>query len=217
MPVEVIFPKVDMDMASGTIADWHKTEGELVEEGEALFDIDTDKAVMEVESPGTGTLHFVSARKGDEVSIGQVIAWLFADGEEVVTPAGFPAPVEGPSTEKGAAAQIGEDESVAAPMFGDGVRATPVARRIAKDRGIALSAVIGTGPRGRITRADVEGHVGAPEPEGIAAAGPVAMADGNTTAGAQKVADDLGLAYDLTPVNRMRSVIAARLTEAKSR
>ena len=94
MPVEVIFPKVDMDMASGTIADWHKAEGDLVDEGEALFDIETDKATMEVESPGTGTLHFVSARKGDEVPIGQVVAWLFADGEEVVAPAAMPAPAE---------------------------------------------------------------------------------------------------------------------------
>ncbi len=217
MPVEVIFPKVDMDMASGTIADWHKAEGELVEKGEPLFDIETDKAAMEVESPGTGTLHFVSAGKGDEVPIGQVIAWLFADGEEVVSPAGTASPVETTSKEQPAAVQTGEDKGVTAPTFHEGVRATPHARRIARDRGVALSAVAGTGPRGRITRADIEGHVGAPEAEGTAAAVPVAMADGNTKTGARKTADDLGLEYDLIPVDRMRSVIAARLTEAKSK
>ena len=216
MPVEVIFPKVDMDMTSGTIADWHRAEGEFVEEGEALFDIETDKAAMEVESPGTGTLHFVSAHKGDEVPIGKVIAWLFADGEDVVTPAGTASPVEAMSKERTAAVQIGEDKDVVAPTFHEDVRATPLARRIAKDHGVALTAVAGTGPRGRITRADVEGHVGGPEAEGIAAAVPAATAGGNRMIGVQEAADDLGLAYDLIPVNRMRSVIAARLTEAKS-
>ena len=93
MPIEVILPKVDMDMSTGTISGWHKSEGEFVRKGEALFDIETDKAVMEVESPGTGTLLYVSARKGDEVSVGHVVALLFAEGEEVTAPAQLSGPI----------------------------------------------------------------------------------------------------------------------------
>ncbi len=214
MPIEVIFPKVDMDMASGTIADWHKAEGDLVDKGEALFDIETDKATMEVESPGTGALHFVSAQKGDEVPIGQVVAWLFADGEEVVSQGGIPAPAESHLSQEPAAIQTGEDTRIDTPKFDDGVRATPAARRIAKDRGIELSLVVGTGPRGRITRADVEGYVDAAER--VAAVVPAFMPEASAKTGAQETADDLGLSYDLIPVNKMRSVIAARLTESKS-
>ena len=214
MPIEVIFPKVDMDMASGTIADWHKAEGDLVDKGEALFDIETDKATMEVESPGTGTLHFVSAQRGDEVPIGQVVAWLFADGEEVVSQGGIPAPAENHLSQEPAAIQTGEDTRIDTPIFDDGVRATPAARRIAKDRGIELSLVVGTGPRGRITRADVEGYVDAAER--VAAIVPASMPAASAKTGAQETADDLGLSYDLIPVNKMRSVIAARLTESKS-
>ena len=76
MPVEVILPKVDMDMSSGTIAAWHVAEGERVEAGDILFEIETDKATMEVESPGSGRLQFLRAKPGDEVPIGQVIAWI---------------------------------------------------------------------------------------------------------------------------------------------
>ncbi len=214
MPIEVIFPKVDMDMASGTIADWHKAEGDLVDKGEALFDIETDKATMEVESPGTGKLHFVSAQRGDEVPIGQVVAWLFADGEEVVSQGGIPAPAESHLSQEPAAIQTGEDTRIDTPKFDDGVRATPVARRIAKDRGIELLLVVGTGPRGRITRADVEGYVDAAEK--VAAVVPASMPAASAKTGAQETADELGLCYDLIPVNKMRSVIAARLTESKS-
>ena len=173
MPIEVILPKVDMDMATGTIADWHKAEGELVNEGEVLFDIETDKATMEVESPGTGTLHFVSAQKGEEVPIGQVVAWLFPDGEEVVAPAGTPAPIKDSFSGDTSSVRKNDIATAAAPSSCELVRATPAARRIAKDRGVELTLVVGTGPRGRITRADVEDF------DGSASAGDLAPADGS--------------------------------------
>lgn len=207
MPVEVILPKVDMDMASGTIAEWHKAEGETVTAGEPLFDIETDKSSMEVESPGNGTLHFVSAHVGDEVPIGQVIAWLFAEGEAVEAPAGCAAPQR--------AAKPAQVVEVAPPPVSalngrEGLRATPLARRVAREKSIELADVTGTGPRGRITRADVEGFTPTAETASPPAQRPAAKT------GAQATADALGIDYDLIPVSKMRAVIAARLTESKS-
>ena len=212
MPIEIILPKVDMDMSSGTIAGWFKSEGEMVEEGEALFDIETNKATMEVESPGTGTLHFVSAKEGDVVPIGQTIAWLFAEGEEVVEPAG--SGVSTADTVEAAAVESDTTEEsmvVASPVFLSGTRATPLARRVAKKLNIDLQSVGGSGPRGRIVRSDVEKAA----KSGTASPPPQTITVGGKT-GAQKTADELGLAYTKVPVDRMRSIIAARLTESKS-
>ncbi|MEM9583524.1 MAG: dihydrolipoamide acetyltransferase family protein [Pseudomonadota bacterium] len=214
MPTEVILPKVDMDMASGTIADWHKTEGEAVEAGDALFDIETDKATMEVESPASGILHFVSAKQGDEIPIGQVIAWIFSEGEDVVAPNGSanaqlkdPAPEPLSSPPNAVETARTEDKTVS-----NGTRATPLARRLAKSLGIALSDVVGSGPRGRITRLDIKTASQA-APAVTSNAG--AHAAGRKT-GAEQIAKDLGLSYTTVPVSKMRSVIATRLTEAKN-
>ena len=226
MPVEVILPKVDMDMAKGRIVAWHVAEGEAVAKGDPLFDIETEKAAMEVESPGAGTLRHVTAPEGTEVPIGAAVAWIYAEGEPVddAPPGG-----DGPAARRGegddaetpdarAAAAPGEgrgpregdgpsddaapiasggapdgtpgdpreprahrsDAEVAeAPSAGppadaappgtaagrsDRPRATPAARKLAAERGVALSALNGSGPRGRVQRADVEARCEAPAP-----------------------------------------------------
>ena len=94
MPTEVIMPKVDMDMTHGTMAIWHVAEGDLVEKGAALFDIETDKAAMEVEAPATGRLHHISALPGDKVAVGATVGWLYSDNEAVSAApfSGGPAP-----------------------------------------------------------------------------------------------------------------------------
>ena len=84
MPTEVILPKVDMDMSHGTLAVWHVAEGEMVQKGAALFDIETDKAAMEVESPASGRLHSVTAKPGDKVAVGTVVALIYAEGEAII-------------------------------------------------------------------------------------------------------------------------------------
>lgn len=153
MPVEVILPKVDMDMATGKIAAWHVAEGETVEKGAPLFDIETDKAAMEVESPGSGRLHHITAAVGSEVPIGTTVAWIYAEGEDVgdapagAAPAEASAPAPEPTAPRATAAPAPE---------ADGIRATPAARKLAREAGVPLSALNGTGPRGRIQRADVE-------------------------------------------------------------
>ena len=153
MPVEVIMPKVDMDMASGTLSVWHIAEGARVEKGAALFDIDTDKAAMEVESPASGYLHHICASPGQVVAVGTAMAWIYAAGEVVgAAPATNPNPAETADHQPSAPAAV-----AAAPASADpgGIRATPAARRLAREAGIALEHIPGTGPQGRIQRADI--------------------------------------------------------------
>lgn len=163
-PVEVILPKVDMDMSHGTFAVWHAAEGDQVIKGAALFDIETDKAAMEIEAPATGTLHYLSAQPGDKVPVGSVVAYIYPQGMAVGErpPASGPAastkiklaPIEPPlvpAAEKTAP----EPASTSATA----VRATPAARAAARHDGIDLAQVTGTGPRGRIQRNDVADHL----------------------------------------------------------
>lgn len=160
MPVEVIMPKVDMDMTSGKLAVWHVAEGAAVKKGAALFDIETDKAAMEVEAPASGILHHILAAPGVSVSVGSPVAFIYAEGEAVgpapaaVAPAmaeAEPALAQSEVAAVAAAAPVAEEAT--------GTRATPVARRLAREDGIALSALTGSGPKGRIQRSDVEAEI----------------------------------------------------------
>lgn len=213
MPIEVILPKVDMDMSHGKIADWHKGEGDAVIQGEALFDIETDKAAMEVESPGTGTLHYVTANQGDEVPIGQTVAWIFEEGEEIVSPDISKPLLETRQQEIDASPVDLPDSALKtnSHIKSGSIRATPLARNIAKRLGLDLKFVNGSGPRGRITRNDVE-----------AKASILAISSGYNQSNnvcietsAEKIVNNLGLAYTKIQVSKMRSVIASRLTESK--
>ncbi len=166
MPVEVIMPKVDMDMASGTLSVWHIAEGAPVEKGAALFDIETDKAAMEVESPASGHLHHICASPGQVVAVGTAMAWIYAAGEVVGdAPASSTNPAEAAQHTPSAPVPTAV-AAAASPGSADpgGIRATPAARRLARDAGIALEHIPGTGPHGRIQRADIEAlqHLAAP-------------------------------------------------------
>ncbi len=217
MPIEVIMPKVDMDMTTGTIATWYIGEGQSVEKGEILFDIETDKATMEVESPASGKLHFVSAQSGDVVKIGKCVGWIFEEGESVENPTSDldeSAPPETPPV--GAkTTKISETTSTPQPdahMSDTRVRATPLARRIAKLKGIDIAAVVGTGPRGRITKSDVENAEQALLPTSVVQS--AIRTEGSVAL--KSLLDDLGIAYETLAADRMRQTIATRLTESKS-
>jgi pyruvate dehydrogenase E2 component (dihydrolipoamide acetyltransferase) len=165
MPVEVILPKVDMDMSHGTIATWHVAEGEMVEKGAALFDIETEKAAMEVEAPASGRLHHVCARPGDRVAVGAPVAWIYAAGEVV----GDPPDAEQNGPAPGVAPAAVADAPTPPPvMAGSAVgpgattpgadrtpRASPAARAAARAAGLRLADVPGSGPRGRVQADDV--------------------------------------------------------------
>ena len=156
MPTEVILPKVDMDMETGTISAWHVAEGEAIEQGEALFDIETDKAAMEVESPASGILHHIIAVEGDKVPIGQTVAWIYSDGEDV--PDAPPQMNETPAApEPPSSVHIpAPSEPLAETAHHNTLRATPAARQLAQRAGLLLADVSGTGPRDRIQKSDVQ-------------------------------------------------------------
>jgi len=159
-PTEVILPKVDMDMTHGTLAIWHVAEGHLVQKGAALFDIETDKAAMEVEAPATGRLHHITAKVGDKVPVGSTLAWIYPEGM-----AAGQAPVRqsaAPQTDTAPQPKVAPLVSQPAQIPASArTRATPAARKAARDHGVTLSEVAGTGPLGRVQKADVAGQIAA--------------------------------------------------------
>jgi pyruvate dehydrogenase E2 component (dihydrolipoamide acetyltransferase) len=155
MATEVIMPKVDMVMETGTFFEWLKKEGEHVNKGDPLFVTETDKSSIEVESPADGILAGVRAKQGDVIPVTEVIAYILAAGEalpakkipdQVLT-------IAAPAAVKMAEPAIAVP--VATPLDGGKVRVTPVARHLAEELHIDLVQVTGHGPRGRIHKADV--------------------------------------------------------------
>jgi pimeloyl-ACP methyl ester carboxylesterase len=174
MPVEVFLPRVDMDMETAKISRWYVEEGAKVEKGSPIFEIETDKAAMEIEAPASGVVHGITGPVGQEIPIGAIVARIYAPGETpdkaAPAPAAAPAsaepvaakppaaapaaaPVERPMETAVPASPASPDAAV--PASGDGLAATPLARRLARMHGVELSAVRGSGPRGRIQSADI--------------------------------------------------------------
>lgn len=170
MPTEVILPKVDMDMETGQISRWYAKEGDSVSKGQLLFEIETDKAAMEVDAPASGILRDVKAGEGAVVPVGQCVAWIFAEGETYAAPASQPDAVEPAVPSKPLEVAIAAPVAAVAqtlPAVADGVRATPLARRIARESGIDLASVAGSGPKGRIQRRNVEANVAQARPAAV--------------------------------------------------
>ena len=204
MAVEVILPRVDMDMATGKISKWHHKDGDKVAKGAALFEIETDKAAMEIDAPADGILRNIIVTEGSSAPVGSAVAWIYAEGEAVTAPAPAAKPVA-------ASAARAEGPSVAPPAAsspvanGEAPRATPLARRLARQAGLSIAAIAGSGPRGRITAADVRS---AGEAKPLPPPAPAISSDG-----VQKLYAPGS--FDVIPVDGMRRTIAARLTESK--
>jgi pyruvate dehydrogenase E2 component (dihydrolipoamide acetyltransferase) len=166
MAFSVVMPALEMAQETGKLLAWRKNEGDRVTKGEPLLEIETDKAVVEVEAPADGILAGIKAAAGAEIPVGQTIAWIVAPGEA--------PPVEGAST--GPAARAGwhaktESSQVAAtpasasaraPASSAGAKISPKARRLAKELGVDLATVRGSGSGGEILAADVQAAAAAP-------------------------------------------------------
>src|SRR5215210_1416979 len=169
MATEVKLPRLGQGMESGTVVRWLKQEGDQVEKGEPLYELDTEKVTQEVEAEASGVLLKIAVQEG-EVPVGQTVAVIGEEGEEVAetevdeTPQeeGTRAPERDDEREEGAEASAQPTMSeqvtqIREPAESDGrVKASPLARRIARERGIELAQVRGTGPEGRIVAEDVE-------------------------------------------------------------
>jgi pyruvate dehydrogenase E2 component (dihydrolipoamide acetyltransferase) len=222
MATEVKLPRLGQGMESGTIVKWLKSEGDKVEKGEALYELDTDKVTQEVEAEASGVLLRIAISSG-EVEVGKTIAVIGEQGEKVAVEPNEPAgngsagpEVADDSKEEGSPGRAREQEAVQRPVRdsgpGEGVRgnreipptdtngrikASPLARRIARERGIDLSGVAGTGPDGRVVAEDVE--------RTAASGAPVA------TAPSQELPVE---GVEVQQLSSMRKTIARRLTEA---
>jgi pyruvate dehydrogenase E2 component (dihydrolipoamide acetyltransferase) len=162
MATEIIMPKVDMVMETGTFVEWLKQEGEAVEKGEPLFVVLTDKANIEIEAPASGILAGLTARPNDVIPVTQTIGYILAPGEALPVP-GTPAPQVATATAPRPEQAAMPSPAVRVAETGGKVRATPAARRLAAKVGLALTALPpGRGPAGRIHKADVEAAVQAP-------------------------------------------------------
>lgn len=208
MAVEVILPRVDMDMSTGKISKWHVKDGEKVTKGALLFEIETDKAAMEIDSPADGILRNIMVGEGGTAAVGSAVAFIYAEGEAVAASAAS-APAAAP-TPAPASAPVHAALTPAAAANGNIPRATPLARRLAKQAGLAVNAIQGSGPRGRITAADVRAASDAKPAAPAPKAAPVAAPSNDQV---QKLYAPGS--YEAIPVDGMRRTIAARLTESK--
>ena len=240
MPTPIKMPALSPTMEEGTLAKWLVKPGDTISAGDIMAEIETDKATMEFEAVDEGTLASIQVEEGTEgVKVGTVIAILAEEGEDVeeaakAAPSGDSDKTSSDSgdskveaekqqreekveqeekrTEKSAPAPASSGSAPAAPTDDDGkrIKASPLARRIAEQKGIDLSAVTGSGPNGRIVKADVESaKPGAATPAKESAA-PAPSAQKPASQGG-----DLDAPYEATKLNNVRKVIAKRLTEAK--
>ena len=230
MPVEILMPALSPTMEEGTLAKWLVKEGDTVSAGDLLAEIETDKATMEFEAVDEGVIGKLLVAEGTEgVKVNSPIALLLEDGESASdAKATAPKSEAAPKAEAAPKDELASSEAKAAPpapKAADGGRvfASPLARRIAADKGIDLSGVTGSGPHGRIVKADVEGASPQAKPAAAAteaaapaaakAGAPAAMPTGPSTDTVLKMYE--GRAYTEIKLDGMRKTIAARLTEAK--
>jgi pyruvate dehydrogenase E2 component (dihydrolipoamide acetyltransferase) len=219
MATEVILPKVDMDMSTGTISKWHVKDGEAVKKGQAVFEIETDKAAMEIESPAEGVIKISGAAgEGTSLAIGTVVAMIYAAGEEAKAFAGSASAPARPAPSSAvipAKAGTQADASLGPRVRGDDeiegkIRATPLAKRLAKQNGISIASIKGSGPRGRIVAADIQK---APAAKPSVAAPTAALASGMDTTSVKALYAEGS--FDVKPLDGMRRTIAQRLTQSK--
>ncbi len=223
MPTEILMPALSPTMEEGTLAKWLVKEGDTVSSGDVMAEIETDKATMEFEAVDEGVIGKIVIPEGTEgVKVNAVIAVLLEDGESADdigdTSAPSPAAAAAPAAADAAAPTAAAPAPAAPVKDGNRVLASPLARRIAADKGIDLATLTGSGPHGRIVKADVENAQPGAKPAAAPAAAktgaaPAAMASGPSTDVVIKTYE--GRPFEEVQLDGMRKTIAARLTEAK--
>jgi pyruvate dehydrogenase E2 component (dihydrolipoamide acetyltransferase) len=206
LSTDVSLPRLGQGMEAGTIVRWLKSEGDKVEKGEPLYELDTDKVTQEVEADASGVLLKILAGEGEEIEVGKRIAVIGEEGESVEAEAeaevevdedeqeeGSPAPAREEERERGREAAKEDAEEQETARADGRIKASPLARRIARERSIELASLTGTGPEGRIVAEDVERAAAAPA---------------HATVGAAP------LEAEVVPLTSLRKTIARRLTEA---
>ena len=221
MPIELKMPALSPTMEEGTLSKWLVKEGDVVAAGDLLAEIETDKATMEFEAVDEGTISKIVVPEGtDGVKVGAVIALIAGEDEDAAAPAAAIPKADMPAPKAEAARPKPEPEVASradppaaavppqpAPGSGERLKASPLARRLAAAQGVDLAGVTGSGPNGRIVKADLAGAKAAPAP-----AAPVAEASKPAPAAAPATSD---IPHEAVKLSNMRKTIARRLTESK--
>ncbi|MGC6465351.1 MAG: pyruvate dehydrogenase complex dihydrolipoamide acetyltransferase [Akkermansiaceae bacterium] len=228
MPINIEMPKLSDTMTEGTVVRWLKQEGDEIEIGDILAEIETDKATMEMEAFDEGILSQISVAEGGKAPVGAVIAVLLEDGEEAggapaaaaAEPAATPAPAPAPESKDSLSIPPAVSNALAtaaatlksgASAISERIKASPLAKKIAEAEGIDLSAITGSGPGGRIVKADLAGGApagpaAAPAPAPAAAPAPAPVAISPVASGEDQT----------IPLTGMRKIIAERLLTSKT-
>lgn len=234
MSINILMPALSPTMEEGNLAKWLVKEGDTVSAGDVLAEIETDKATMEVESIDEGVVGKILVAEGTQgVKVNELIAVLLEEGEDAsaidtsapaAAPAAAEAPAAAPAPEAPAAAPAPAAPAAAPAASGERVFSSPLARRLAKQNGLDIALIAGSGPKGRVVKRDVEAAIAAGTGKAEA---PKAAADAPKAAEAPKPAlasapsDEQTLklfdegSYEIVPHDGMRKVIAKRLTESK--
>ncbi|WP_313535965.1 pyruvate dehydrogenase complex dihydrolipoamide acetyltransferase [Sphingomonas sp.] len=228
MGIEIKMPALSPTMEEGTLAKWLVKEGDTVKSGDLLAEIETDKATMEFEAVDEGVIGKIMIAEGtDNVKVGTVIAVMAGEGEDASSATAAPAPSPTPAPAPAPAASAPAPTPTPAPApaaqpaaaSGSRVKASPLARRIAADKGVDLTGVSGSGPNGRIVKADVEGAKPGAAPAAAPAAAAAAPAPTAAPAAApaetKAVWFDDSIPHEEEKLSNIRKTIARRLTESK--
>jgi pyruvate dehydrogenase E2 component (dihydrolipoamide acetyltransferase) len=219
MSIDILMPALSPTMEEGTLAKWHVKVGDTVKAGDVIAEIETDKATMEVEAVDEGVVEAILVDAGTEnVKVNALIAKLAGEGDSAPSPAAKAAPAAEAPKAAAAPAPAAAPQAIAAPVAqtGDRVFASPLARRLAQTAGLDLKSIKGSGPHGRVVKADIEAASkgGAP-----AAKAPAALASAPAAAAPRQALslEQMGIpagSYDLVPLDGMRKTIARRLTDS---
>jgi pyruvate dehydrogenase E2 component (dihydrolipoamide acetyltransferase) len=216
MPTDIIMPQMGESIVEGTITKWLKKPGDKVQRDEPLFEISTDKVDAEIPAPASGILQDIKVAEGTTVNVNTVVGTIAADGEAAAKPAA-PAP-EKPAAEKKEEKKAAPTPAAAtpapvaaAPDADEEARSSPLVRKIAREHGISLSQVSGTGLGGRITKQDIQSFIDNQSSAPAASAPPPAAA----AAPAPRPAAPAAFPGDLVPMTKMRQLIAKHMIESR--
>jgi pyruvate dehydrogenase E2 component (dihydrolipoamide acetyltransferase) len=209
MAISIVMPALEMAQETGKVVQWRKKEGEHVKKGELLLDVETDKAVVEIESPGEGILAGITAQPDAVVPVGKTIAWLLKPGEQ--PPTETTDTQTGRRTDGDAAVAAAQPASAAPPSAAASGRMSPKARRLAREHGIDVSRVRGTGPDGEILATDIQALVDTQKAGAVSV-----VAQGFSPAASSAVAQGFSPAAETIPatLSTIGRVMAERTTQS---
>lgn len=220
MPTDIIMPQMGESIVEGTITKWLKKPGDKVQRDEPLFEISTDKVDAEIPAPASGVLQEIKVTEGTTVGVNTIVGTIAADGEAAAKPAAAPA-----KSAPAAAAPLPKEEIKAAPApppsaaptreEDEEARSSPLVRKIAREHGVSLSQISGTGLGGRITKQDIMQFIESQGSSQPAPSAPSAPAQPAAAAPAPRPAAPAPYPGDLVPMTNMRKLIAKHMIESR--